>query len=295
MRSEGPVVSVVVPVLNESHVIERCLDSLAAQDTRHEYEILVVDNGSTDDTVTRARGYSRVRVLHQEGTLGRARQTGLEQARGEYVAFLDADEVAVNSWLSHLIKVAEVHGAAVGPVLPLKASGKVADYFQIAHQMHSIHYTERIVSGRIVTFGAGNLIVKRAMALSVGFDSMFPTGEDGDFSYRWLRTGFGLGFSEDARVFHDLPSSLGGMYVYHRKLSFGLGLLARKHHDAVFIRLYLVSLLYPMSPPFARRFRSVAGREALGLLPLGMLEALAYAIPPRSLVCSSGPPDRRRH
>jgi CDP-glycerol glycerophosphotransferase len=91
-----PRVSVVVPVYNVEEFLETCLDSLAAQ-TFEDFEAILVDDGSTDRSGEIAQRYAerdpRFRVVRQEnGGLSKARNTGADEARGEFLVFLDSDD-----------------------------------------------------------------------------------------------------------------------------------------------------------------------------------------------------------
>lgn len=91
-----PLVSVVVPAYNRKDVILRAVTSLLTQNFEHEFEIIVVDDGSTDGTADQLNDLStRVRVVRQcnQGAAA-ARRMGIESARGEFIAFLDSDDVA---------------------------------------------------------------------------------------------------------------------------------------------------------------------------------------------------------
>jgi len=99
----GPVVSVVIAAYNSAGTIGRALDSVYAQTYPSIEEVIVVDDGSTDDTalIVTTR-FPRVRCVRQENAgCGAARNRGLEMARGEYVAFIDADD----EWLSEKLEV----------------------------------------------------------------------------------------------------------------------------------------------------------------------------------------------
>lgn len=114
-------ISVVIPALNEEKYIGRCLSSLRAQNYPGElYEIIVVDNASTDRTAEIA-GESGVRVVYEaERGVGRARHRGAEEARGEIIAGTDADTIAPRTWLEEIARAFhsdETLGAVTGPVL----------------------------------------------------------------------------------------------------------------------------------------------------------------------------------
>lgn len=110
-----PLVSVVIPVWNGAPYLERCLTSILSQSIR-EIEVIVVDDGSTDDTwaiLTRmAERDSRIRPMHQENAgASVARNTGLDHCRGEYVRFVDADDAVPPDSLEHLLSSAREHGS----------------------------------------------------------------------------------------------------------------------------------------------------------------------------------------
>lgn len=94
-RSEAPRVSVVIPLYNSRQWINGALDCLLRQ-TYPDFEILIVDDGGTDDgaSIARKKRDSRISVLRQENRgLAGARNTGIRKAKGTYIAFLDADDL----------------------------------------------------------------------------------------------------------------------------------------------------------------------------------------------------------
>lgn len=108
--SSSPMVSVVIPVFNAERYIGECVKSLQAQ-TMRDFEILAVDNGSTDASVAilrdMAEGDSRITVLSSEGNAGVARNVGMEVARGKYLLFLDADDFFAPELLQDTVAAAE--------------------------------------------------------------------------------------------------------------------------------------------------------------------------------------------
>src|SRR4051812_7778207 len=101
MTSE-PLVSIVLPTYNRADVIGRAIDSVRAQ-TFLDWELLVIDDGSTDGTADVVTGIDqRVRLLRQpNGGTYVARNYGLVQARGRYLTFLDSDD----AWLPHFLEL----------------------------------------------------------------------------------------------------------------------------------------------------------------------------------------------
>ncbi|MCL2812831.1 MAG: glycosyltransferase family 2 protein [Clostridia bacterium] len=113
-----PRLSIVVPAYNAADTLGRCLDSLLAQE-ENEIEILVVDDGSTDGTLALAEAYAakdaRVRVFgfaHNRG-VSEARNHALDQARGAYIGFCDADDWVATGMYAALLRAAETNGAEV--------------------------------------------------------------------------------------------------------------------------------------------------------------------------------------
>lgn len=111
-------ISVIVPVYNVKSYLSACLDSILNQDF-DSYEIVVVDDGSTDGSGELAEQYAsrhtdKIRVLHQENQgLGGARNTGIKDAKGEYVAFIDSDDWIRPNMLSTLWKEIQQTGADI--------------------------------------------------------------------------------------------------------------------------------------------------------------------------------------
>lgn len=106
-----PLLSLVIPVYNVAPYLPTCLDSLLAQ-TQPIDEIIVVDDGSTDDCPAILAGYAerlpQMRVIRQgNGGLSAARNTGLRHAQGKYLAFLDSDDFVAPQTYEHLLAMAQ--------------------------------------------------------------------------------------------------------------------------------------------------------------------------------------------
>lgn len=118
MYNNEPKISVIVPVYNTEEYLDRCLFSLIDQNIDQKYEIIVINDGSTDSSLEIAEEfaecYENVKVYSREnGGLSAARNTGLKYARGKYVAFVDSDDYVDESYLSEMYAAAEISGADI--------------------------------------------------------------------------------------------------------------------------------------------------------------------------------------
>ena len=107
-------VSIVVPVYNTGNYLKKCVDSILSQ-TCGDFELILVDDGSTDDSPAICDRYSqadgRIRVIHKEnGGLSSARNAGLELARGTYICFVDSDDYVSPDLLETVVPVMEENG-----------------------------------------------------------------------------------------------------------------------------------------------------------------------------------------
>jgi glycosyltransferase involved in cell wall biosynthesis len=106
-----PILTVVIPVYNVEKYLKRCIDSVLVQEWKN-YDILLVDDGSTDNSPQicedYAKAYDIISVIHKEnGGLSEARNTGISNAEGEYVYFLDSDDWIEPNTFSDLAEVIE--------------------------------------------------------------------------------------------------------------------------------------------------------------------------------------------
>lgn len=99
-RSDQPRFSIVIPAYNEANYLASTLSSLALQDYQGNYEVIVVDNNSTDETSSIAKAYGAKVVFEPVLGVCQARQTGTEHSRGEIIVSTDADTTFPKSWLS---------------------------------------------------------------------------------------------------------------------------------------------------------------------------------------------------
>ncbi|WNO78223.1 SP_1767 family glycosyltransferase [Streptococcus suis] len=111
------LISVIVPVYNVKPYLTRCLDSLLKQ-THTNFELLLVNDGSSDGSAFVLEDYAkkdqRIRIIHQENSgVSAARNRAIDEARGEYIAFIDSDDFVEDFYLEHLYKAAVSTGSDI--------------------------------------------------------------------------------------------------------------------------------------------------------------------------------------
>lgn len=125
-------VSIVIPLYNASQYIEECLNSCLRQDYAN-CEIIVVNDGSTDDSAERIKPYlNRIKYIYQENMGGSAaRNSGLDNADGEYVYFLDADDTIFPDTISNLVDSIEKNDSdlCIGAFETMDATGEKGEVF----------------------------------------------------------------------------------------------------------------------------------------------------------------------
>lgn len=178
--------SVIVPVHNAGAFLSCCLERLAASEFR-DYECIIVDDASTDDTRAVAeRSGARVLALDRNGGPARARNRGAERAQGEILVFIDADVCVHSDTLSRLDAHFGAHpsvDAVIGSYDDTPADrGLISQYKNLLH-----HYVHQQSSSEAWTFWAGCGAIRRHIFLQLGgFDETYrrPCVEDIELGFR---------------------------------------------------------------------------------------------------------------
>ena len=217
LSSALPFVSIIVPVYNGQGTIVACIESLLSQNfPKENYEIIIVDNNSVDATPVIVQRYP-VRLVYQRmlQTPSATRNKGIEVAKGDFLAFIDADCIASPTWLQSLLPPLndlEV-GAVSGCTLAHKPESLVQQFFA-ERNLLLVDDQERFLS--LLTC---NMACRREIIEQVGlFDEHLPTIEDLDWGWR-LQTGVGkqIVFASNAIVYHQYRSSVKGLYHAYRR------------------------------------------------------------------------------
>ena len=202
-------ISVVIPAYNSHRTILDCVQACQRQ-TLAPLEIIVVDDGSSDGPYPQISGLDGVSVLRQQNMgPAAARNYGARIARGDIIAFTDADCIPRETWLESLANVLadDSSCASVGGIY-----GIANPHSWLARAVHEEIRDRHSRFGETVDFlGSFNLAVRRKAFLGVGgFDSAFrhASGEDNDLSYRLQDAGGVLRFTPLAEVLHHHPERL---------------------------------------------------------------------------------------
>lgn len=205
-------VSVVVPVRNAAKTIADCVESLLALDYPGDgFEVLVVDNASTDRTPAILERYAdRVRLLHEPSRgASHARNAGVRHAHGEVIAFTDADCRVDRNWLAEIVSSLrdEGVGMAGGPILAAEPCNYVERFGE------TIHDQERAIGfwkpPYVIT---ANCAARKSTLEAIGgFDPAFPRSQDADLSFRLWGAGYRLAFAGGAIVYHRNERTLRGL------------------------------------------------------------------------------------
>jgi GT2 family glycosyltransferase len=200
--------SVIVPAHNASRLLPRTLGALAASDLpRESWELIVVDDGSTDETAVVAAGYADtvVRLAGNPHGPAFARNRGFEASRGEVIVFVDADVVVHGDALRLLARTfvtAPAVAAAFGSYdAQPPGEGLVSQYRNLLH-----HYVHQKSGGPAETFWAGLGAIRREAFAAVGmFDEWHysrPQIEDIELGRRLRRAGYNIVLSPEVQGTH---------------------------------------------------------------------------------------------
>jgi len=230
-----PIVSFVVPTYNEERNIEKCLSSVLFQDyPRDKMEILIVDGMSSDKTVDIARKYPVRIIFNKKIISASARNLGTKNAKGEILAFLDADsELPQSSWLRLMIAplLDDPNVAGSIPILlPKKNYPAISRFFALLQADPIIVFaygTGKDVKSVFITkenyFPMGVFVLRKRLAIEAGnFKPSLQRSEDVDITYRLVRLGYKFAMVPEAGLYHGFADSFSSFLrkTYTRVSSF---------------------------------------------------------------------------
>jgi len=255
-------ISVIIPVKNDETRIEKCLKAVFSQ-TLQPHEVLLIDGHSTDHTIEKAQEFPVKIVYENYGTVGGARQTGIESANGEYIAFTDSDCIPEKNWLEMLIE--EFKPGIVGVGGGIKNIGEGIWEKSIAIALDSFLGSANSVQDRMIPkprfvrsiSGCNSSYRKTDVEKAGGFNVSYRFNEDTDLNKRLSTFGMIL-YTPSAVVLHDQSRNL--KQFAKRMFQFGEGRAKSRILD--------IQILPPLSLLFIIPCLFVAPLIFLGLIGL---------------------------
>jgi len=277
---QNPLVSFVIPARNEGGYIDKCLGAIRNMKVPDmKIEIVVVDNGSTDNTVHISNSYGALVATKNNGTIGSLRNVGAKLSSGDFIAFLDADCLVPEDWLtSALAYFAKDRKMIIGfrMLIPPDANWVA--------QCWDALFAKRNVTSEVEWLPSGNMIMARDAFFSIeGFDENLETNEDYDLCFRLGKRGYRILSCAESAVIHlRPPRSLGQVFkkeLWHGKEVFKVfigdviqskdfNITRRKNSKVVLFALYNLALI------FAFLLSLVLAFTKKMLLPLGIAVSL---------------------
>ena len=190
-KSKSPYISVIIPTYNEEKYLARCLEAFQKQKTKYLYEILIIDHDSTDRTKAIAKQFQTKIINESRRGTAVARQTGIEAASGDIVAFTEADCTVPSNWITLIGDHFRTHPDDVG------VTGRyVFDDANSLSQRHTLasmgfgNYLCRLGQGHYPFRGTNSAGKKSIILKAGGFREESAPFDDADCSTRVAKFGY---------------------------------------------------------------------------------------------------------
>jgi glycosyltransferase involved in cell wall biosynthesis len=225
-------VSVVIPAYNAERTIgEAVVHSLSQTRGSLQVELIVVDDGSTDETATIAESAGATVIRQQNAGPAAARNRGWQSATGTFICFTDSDCIPRAGWLEDLLDgFTDSHVGAVGGSYEIaNPSSWLARWVQ-----QEIMERHKRMPPFIRAFGSYNVAIPRhVLQATGGFNPVYrrASGEDNDLSYRIIKKGWRIAFRPQARVAHYHPEKLWRYLMEQYRHGFWRAKMYKDHPD----------------------------------------------------------------
>lgn len=235
-------ISIVVPVLNGEKSIGKCLESMTRLTyPKSMFEVIIVDNGSTDRTMEIVENFRRghnvdIKLCFQKiKSSYAARNIGVKNAKGDIVAFTDADCIVHKDWLTNVVAYFSdvTIGGVAGEVLSELSSGdSIVERYTADSEILS--QKRKFDSGSLPYAQTANAIYRKELFSKMGYFDEVVSGGDADYSWRMLLdTDYRIVYAEDVTVLHKHRTSLKGLFKQTFKHGYGYELLIRKYEHVL--------------------------------------------------------------
>lgn len=235
-----PFVSVIIPAFNSEKTLDSCLNAIALLNyPKDKIEVILIDNGSTDDTVDIAKKYDVKILIKPRINISALRNYGTKMAKGDIYAFTDSDCIVSKDWVNNALvhfRNSLVAVAGCGHDIPGNASWVERTWcFLKDLETHTVKH-----------LGSGNLLIKKSVFIRVGgFNEKLITGEDSEFCNRVRELGYVIISDNKIRNVHlGNPKSL---YAFFKKeIWHGKGMLGTQKGDK-WNKPFIASIIYLLS------------------------------------------------
>lgn len=245
---DKPYISIVLPVYNSEKTLSLCLNSLTNLDyPKENFEIIVVDNNSTDRTKDIIRNYRVRYLLETKKGASAALNKGIKNSLGEIIAFTHSDCIVERKWLNNIVKgfSEDDVGGCQGDVLsynPKSLIERYCDYRRLYFQNGNVAKDKSFLPWIMVA----NAAFRRDVLNEVGlFDEFFSEEYDIDLSFRVCLKGYQLKYIPEAKVYHKYRDTLIGLWRQRFKIGCNSPKFLKKY-GKLYKTVYIVpcSLLY---------------------------------------------------
>ncbi len=277
--NEVPFVSVIIPTHNDENGIQLTLSSLQKQSyPTDRWEIIVVDNNSTDQTKAKAILFqdrlANLKVISEEKQSSyAARNKGIDLARGEILAFIDSDMTVGSDWIRKgVADIRDEQADYVGCRVDIYTNCSPPTISEIYNQRTGFRIRDYME--RYGFAGAGNLFVKKEAMRKVGpFDARLISGGDNEFGRRIKDAGFKMYYSDRNVMRHPARSSMRSLLKKNMRIA--IGYVDLKYH---FPERYGVLKLKPILGLFRPRVLTDDRFQDLGVKAKLQVAIIRYVL-----------------
>lgn len=214
--NQVPLVSIIVPVYNAGKYLNRCIDSILSQ-TMTDFELLLIDDGSKDNSGRICDEYAekdaRVRVFHKpNGGVSSARNLGLDNAKGKWITFVDADDRCSCNYLEHLLSKVDDTDLIISYAVICDSTGEKAEVYP-EYRVNATNFERLFVDSDMHWHTSPWAKLYRASIIyenSLRFNEMMHIGEDADFLFSFMLITDKIYVSSDTDYYYtcDVSGSL---------------------------------------------------------------------------------------
>jgi poly-beta-1,6 N-acetyl-D-glucosamine synthase len=240
-----PRMSLIVPAYNEAKTIRNCVESLQALNYPN-YEVVVVDDGSTDNTFVEISHCTGIKIIRQENQgKPKALNSGIQASTGEIVVTVDADTTLDRDALGKIAErfVSDERIGAVAGNVKVNPERKIMNAVQSAEYATGINLIRRgqSVLGCVMIVPGPIAALKREAVEKVGYFSDDTFAEDFDITIKILKAGYRVEYEEKSLAYTDTPKNTEDLIKQRRRWHRGMIQVLDKHKDMYMNRRYGIS------------------------------------------------------